>query len=65
MIQKRSCSLSTKADWNFYDMIKICIIMINNVKFYDKMDLSIRTEWELSITQDIGMHFVWNVETNS
>ena len=31
IIQKRLCSLSTEINWNFDDMIKICLIMINNV----------------------------------
>ena len=34
MIQKRSCSLSTKVNWNFYAMIKIRIIMINNANIF-------------------------------
>ena len=34
MFQKRSCSLSTKANWNFYDMVKIQLIMINNVNIF-------------------------------
>ena len=32
MIQKRSCSLSAKVYWQFYDMIKVRLIMENNVK---------------------------------
>ena len=31
MIEKRSRSLSTKVNSNFYDMVKVCLIMINNV----------------------------------
>ena len=31
MIRNRSCSLSAKVKWNFYDMIKIPLIMIKNV----------------------------------
>lgn len=33
MIQKRSSSLSTKFQWNFYEIIKIRFIVINNVNF--------------------------------
>ena len=34
MIQKRSCILSTKVNWNFHGMIKIHLIMINNVNIF-------------------------------
>ena len=34
MIQKRSRSLSTKAKCNFYDLIKIYLIMINDVNIF-------------------------------
>ena len=34
MIQKRSCTLSTKVNWNFYDTKKIRPIMINNVNIF-------------------------------
>ena len=34
MIQKRSCSLSTKDNISFYDMVKICVIIIENVTFF-------------------------------
>ena len=34
MTQKRSCSLSPKVNWNFYDMIKIRLIMIRNVNIF-------------------------------
>ena len=29
MIQKRSCSLSTKVNWHFYGMVKIRLVMKN------------------------------------
>ena len=32
MIQKRSCSLSTRLNWNFYDMVKIRLMI--NVNFF-------------------------------
>ena len=31
MIQKRSCSVSTKVNRPFYDVVKICVIVIKNV----------------------------------
>ena len=34
MIQKRLCILSTKVNWNFYAIIKICLIMINDVNIF-------------------------------
>ena len=34
MIQKRSCSLSTKVNRNFHGMIKIRLIMVNNVNIF-------------------------------
>ena len=34
MIQKRSCSLRTKVDYHFYGMIKIRLIMINNINIF-------------------------------
>ena len=34
MIQKRSCSLSAKVNWIFCNMIKICLIVINNVNMF-------------------------------
>ena len=34
MIQKRLCTLSAKVNRNFNGMIKICLIMINNVNIF-------------------------------
>ena len=34
MIKKRSCSLSTKINWHFSDMVKIRFIMTNNVNIF-------------------------------
>ena len=34
MIQKRSYSLSTNVNWHFDEMVKIHLIMINNVNFF-------------------------------
>ena len=34
MIQKRSCNLRTKVNWNFYEMIEIRAIMINDVNVF-------------------------------
>ena len=34
MNQKISCSLNTTVNWNFYDMIKIRLIMVNNVNIF-------------------------------
>ena len=31
MIQKRSCSVSTKVNRPFYDVVKICVIVMKNV----------------------------------
>ena len=31
--QSRSCSVSTKVDWNFYNIVKTYLIMINNVNY--------------------------------
>ena len=34
MIQKKSCSLSTKVHWHFYDRVKICLIMLNDENIF-------------------------------
>ena len=34
MIQKRSYSLRTNVNWHFDEMVKIHLIMINNVNFF-------------------------------
>ena len=34
MIQKRSCTLITKVNWDSYDMVKSGLIMINNVNIF-------------------------------
>ena len=34
MIQKRSCSLSTKVNQPFHDMVKIRVIIIENVNIF-------------------------------
>ena len=34
MIQKRLCSLSTKVNWYFYDIMKVCV-MINNMNMFN------------------------------
>ena len=39
MIQKGSCSLSTKVNQYFYDMVKIAFIMIENVKIFTAYEM--------------------------
>ena len=39
MIQKRLYSLRTKVSWNFYDMIKILLIIKNNVIILPYMNI--------------------------
>lgn len=34
MIQKISCSLSSKVKWHFYDILKVCLIIFNNVNIF-------------------------------
>ena len=34
MIQKRSCTLNAEFNWHFYDIIKICLIVVNNVNLF-------------------------------
>ena len=41
MVQKRSCSLSTKFNQNFYKMIKIRLIIINNMSIFNIHDESL------------------------
>ena len=40
MFQKRSCSLSTKVNWNFYDMIKVRFI-VNIFTIYESLLLNV------------------------
>ena len=43
MTQKRSCSFSTKVTYNFYDMVKIFLIMINNVNIFTIFEFHSKT----------------------
>ena len=46
MIEKRSCSLSTNLNRNFYDMIKFRLLMINKVNILPYMNLNSKTSWK-------------------